>query len=100
LEEWRKTALNLARKYKELLEKYPTIASLGKLRTQGRFFYGACKECTFSNFCDVGRPLDKVEAMLKLEPWSPYEDVVQESQTLYLSELLKKDSQSGSKATR
>lgn len=81
--EWEKTAINLAKRYRDILTNYPTIESLPKLRTQGKFF-NACTFCFSYDFCAAGRPMNSIDSMLAYEPWSPYDDVVQASQNVYM----------------
>ena len=73
IEEWRKSAVHLAKRYKDLLVRYPDIELLHKVRTQGKFF-NSCGFCDFTKFCEAGRPLKYVESMLKYEPWSPFDE--------------------------
>jgi hypothetical protein len=92
LVEWEKTALNLAKRYRDVLvmlsaggKIQPRIEDVAKLRTQGQFIYGRCPNCAMSEFCLAGRPMDKVDVMLKHEPWSPFDGVIQESQSVFLA---------------
>lgn len=71
--EWKKTAIHLAKRYKDLLVRYPDIEQLHYVRTQGKFF-NSCGFCDFQEFCSVGRPLQYVNSMLKYEPWSPFNE--------------------------
>lgn len=75
LEEWRKTALHLARKFRDLCRMVPTLADLHKVRMQGQFT-GACSDCQFNDFCRRGRPIAAANAMLRLEPWSPWDHTI------------------------
>ena len=70
-EEWRLTALMLARKYKELSEVYTTIEHLPYVRMTG-CFSGACRLCDFYDFCSLGRPVHAIPTMLKYAPWRPF----------------------------
>ena len=72
LEEWRKTAIHLAKRYQDLVRRFPSLAELHKVRTQGKF-HGACRFCAFADFCSVGRPMDLVTSMLVHDPWSPFD---------------------------
>jgi PD-(D/E)XK nuclease superfamily protein len=70
LEQWRLTALSLARRYRELL-KTPHIEALPDVRMQGTFT-GACGFCEFNKFCQAGRPTEYAGSMLVHQPWRPY----------------------------
>ncbi len=73
IEEWRKTAISLARRYAEMLAKWPTLDHLHKLRTQGRFS-GACRFCGFKAFCQLDRRMSYIaDGNLIHEPWRPFE---------------------------
>jgi hypothetical protein len=73
LEEWRLTALKLARQYRDLLRSIPDLrTALTKTRMEGTFT-GACGFCTFAPFCQAGRPLQYADTMLIQAPWRPYE---------------------------
>ncbi len=85
LVEWEKTALNLARRYRDVLTNYQALNAIPKLRTQGQFTYGRCPNCSFSDFCLAGKPMHAIDSMLKVEPWSPFDDVIQDSQNLFVA---------------
>lgn len=87
LVEWEKTAIHLAKKYREILVNYPDISHLPYVRTQGRF-YGTCRNCDAIDFCAALRPLEHLDSMMAKSPWSPYEDVVQRSQAMFLEQQL------------
>ena len=73
LEEWRQTAVKLARKYRELLETVPDLSTaLTSTRLEGTFT-GACGFCPFSKFCQANRPMHYAGSMLVHSPWRPYE---------------------------
>ena len=84
LVEWEKTAVHLAKRYRDILTKYPKISDVPKLRTQGQFEYGRCPNCTFADFCLAGRPMAAIDAMLKVEAWSPFDGVIENSQALFM----------------
>lgn len=71
LDEWRKTALHLAKRYRDLRERFKGLEDLHRVRTQGTF-HGACGFCNFKDFCSAGRPLQYVESMLVRSPWRPF----------------------------
>ena len=72
-EEWKRTALVLAREFLALKERVKTIDDIHKVRTNGQFI-GACSQCPFINWCSLGRPMDArtIDAMFTYSPWSPY----------------------------
>lgn len=73
LEEWRKSALQLARKYRDLARRIPDLeAALTDTRMEGTFT-GACGFCSFSKFCQANRPQQYAESMLVHSPWRPFE---------------------------
>ena len=71
--EWKKSAIHLAKRYRELLIKYSDIQDLHYVRMQGTFA-NACGFCDFQNFCITGRPIEHIDSMLKYEPWSPFDE--------------------------
>jgi len=73
LVEWRKTAIYLAKKFKELKSRFDKIEDIPKVRTQGKF-NGGCTYCELKNYCDVGRPLNVFggpRPILVHDPWEP-----------------------------
>ncbi len=73
LVEWRKTAIYLAKKFKELKQRFSSIEDIPKVRTQGKF-NGGCTYCELKNYCDVGRPLNVFSGprpILIHDPWEP-----------------------------
>lgn len=72
LEEWRLSAIQLARKYRELHRTIPDLATaLTNTRMEGTFT-GACGFCTFNKFCQANRPPHYASSMLVHQPWRPY----------------------------
>ena len=71
IEEWKRTAIHLAKRYRDLILRYPTIDHLQKVRMQG-MFHGACNYCAFFDFCVTGRQKSMIEAMLVKDPWHPW----------------------------
>lgn len=72
IEEWKKSATHLARRFRELTLRFPDIKSLHKVRMQG-MFNGSCPNCALHDFCVVDRPLAMVGSMLVHDPWSPFD---------------------------
>lgn len=68
LEEWRYTAINLARKFRRLLEENPTLEDVLNLEQQGTF-NGHCGFCEFDNTCLSGRSPALMEANLIRQVW-------------------------------
>ena len=77
LTEWRKTAIELAERYRALLEAYPAYekdVDLTKVRSRGMFSDEACVWCDFaSGFCMRKRPTKELGALYAVEPWRPYD---------------------------
>lgn len=73
-EEWKRSALALAREFLELKERVRSVDDLHNVRTNGQFI-GACASCPFIEWCNLGRPTDDrtFNAMLTHAPWSPYD---------------------------
>lgn len=71
LEEWRQTAIGLARDYRNLIGRVKSIQDLPSVRTQGTF-HGACGWCNFNKFCRAQRPIHYADSMLVHRPWRPY----------------------------
>ncbi|MAH44929.1 hypothetical protein CMI37_03820 [Candidatus Pacearchaeota archaeon] len=71
IDEWRRTAIHLARRFRDLLRRFPTLDDLWRVRTQGKF-HGSCAFCHFNDFCAVGRPMNLVDSMLRRERWEPF----------------------------
>lgn len=73
LDEWRRTAIHLARKYRDLIHRVKNIDDvLTETRMEGTFT-GACGFCSFSKFCQANRPVHYADSMLTYQPWRPYE---------------------------
>lgn len=69
---WADAARRLARRYADLCLRVGDLKDIATVPMLGQFT-GACIECQFADFCSVGRPLQAGEAMLRHEPWSPFE---------------------------
>jgi len=72
IEEWHKTAIHLAKRFRDLLYKYGDISVIQKVRTQGKF-NGSCTFCGFYDFCATGRQQSMVDSMLVQDPWHPWQ---------------------------
>ncbi len=73
IEEWYKTAIHLARRYQDMLARWPKIEQLGSVRTQGRW-NGSCRFCGFKEFCKLDRPMHYIaNGNLIHQPWRPYD---------------------------
>lgn len=71
LNEWHKTALSLAKKYKELL-RYSSIDLIQRVRMQGTFNY-SCAFCPLSEWCYLGRTPEYANANFVVNRWNPRE---------------------------
>lgn len=77
LEEARRTAVSLARRYRELMLLHPDASKVDRVRTQGKF-NGACAWCFAKNFCEAGRPVKNIDKMFtKVEDELPTESAAQ-----------------------
>lgn len=72
LVEWRKTAIHLALKFRDLITRFPKLEQIHKVRMQGTFF-NRCQFCAMFEWCRTGRRLDMVPALLMYEPWKPWD---------------------------
>lgn len=72
LEEWRKTAIHLAKKFRDLATKYKTVADIHKVRMQG-MFHRTCGFCGLYDWCSSGRQKALIGGMFVNEPWNPLE---------------------------
>lgn len=72
IEGWQRDAVRLAKKYRRLVAKYPTVESVSTAPQQGKFA-NACKFCDFKAYCEVGRPAAQIATMLRHEPWKPFD---------------------------
>jgi hypothetical protein len=69
---WRMTAIDLARRFRELLRRHPTPDYLPAVRAQGKF-HGRCRFCGFYDFCANGRRAVEMDILFTQHPWRPYE---------------------------
>lgn len=95
LTEWKKTALHLARRYRDLLLKYgvwrdgvllaepaeDALAQIAKVRTQGTFLYRMCGNCGLRDWCHAGRDPKRAASELQLKPWAPFDYAAQAAVT-------------------
>lgn len=72
LDQWRKTAIHLAKKYKDLLDRFPSLEQIHKVRMQGTF-NGSCRFCAFHDWCRLDRSVTYVNDNLIHDPWEPYD---------------------------
>ena len=75
LEEWATTALDLTEKLVGIREAIKTHGDVRALPQEG-LFNGSCRECEFADFCAVGRTPEAANAMLKHDPWEPFENAM------------------------
>lgn len=64
LEDWRQSAVYLARRMLKLRDKFSRIEDIHQVKTQGAFLR-ACSSCAFSQFCGTGRSVQYVDSILK-----------------------------------
>lgn len=69
---WRKSALVLARRFKQLTRSFPAMAQIERVPMEGTFF-NRCQFCAMFEWCRTGRQLALVPSMLAYEPWRPYD---------------------------
>lgn len=75
LEEWRKSAIHLAKRFIELKDRFSDPALLHNVRQQGTFNDG-CSWCQFFEFCAAGRPSRVLDQLFVVQPWSPLDHAV------------------------
>lgn len=71
LEEWWKTAVHLARRYRDLCERFPRLEDIHRVRQQG-MFHKECRWCHFKDWCESGRPT-WAQGVLVHDPWQPFD---------------------------
>lgn len=71
LDTWRLDALHLARKYRDLVTRFPDVEQVHRVRMQGTY-NGHCGFCELADWCWSGRRLDLVSGMLQHSPWRPF----------------------------
>lgn len=76
LEEWRKSALHLAKRWRDLKAKYPKLEQIPQVRTQGTFIEGFCGFCEMKDWCAAGRPMELVDSMFIKDPWDALDHAV------------------------
>jgi hypothetical protein len=91
LEEWWKTAVHLAKRYRDLCQRFPTLEDIHKVRSQG-MFHKKCRWCHFKEWCESGRPAWAADGVLEYDPWMPFdpekeEDVVEKLLIEHRAEL-------------
>lgn len=69
---WHKDALHLARRYHDMLTRFPALTDVPRLRTQGKW-NGQCRFCGFRKWCQIGRPMRLVDSFMTYDPWKPYD---------------------------
>lgn len=72
LEGWHRTAVALARRYRELCRRLPAMEDLHDALQEG-MFWRECQWCEFKDFCESQRPLQYAHSVLRHEPWAPFE---------------------------
>lgn len=72
IDQWKATTIKQAEKFKRLAEKFPTIEYVHRVPQEG-MYHGACGYCQFHDFCTIDRNVERVDQLLTIEPWSPFE---------------------------
>lgn len=62
IDQWKRTAIKLARKYEDLATRFADKKAIASVPQEG-MFNGACQLCEFSDFCLVGRPYRQLDTM-------------------------------------
>lgn len=70
LARWRKDALHLARRYRDLAQRFGDLSRLHGVATQGKW-NRSCAWCFSNDFCSVGRPVDNIPQMFVEDRWDP-----------------------------
>ena len=74
LEQWRRDAILLARKYQRIREAYPDIEVVQYAPCEGTFLgMGGCSGCEFSKYCRMGKRPEFADALLVRGEWKPWE---------------------------
>jgi hypothetical protein len=69
---WHESAVRLARRYAHLVAQVGSLNDISPVPMVGQFT-GACVDCQFSGYCAVGRPQSVAEAIMRYDPWSPFD---------------------------
>lgn len=70
LNRWKKDAIHLAKRFMDLVRRFPSLEQLGKVATQGKWS-NSCRWCGFRKFCQIGRPLNLLDSFTITEHWDP-----------------------------
>ena len=62
VKDWKIDAIDLSRRFMDLLETYPKAEHLPKVPQEGKF-NGSCTMCDYQEFCFAGRPVDRLGVM-------------------------------------
>ena len=71
IEDWRREAVGLARRFKALGKAFGDIELIQYAGVQGTF-NGGCTFCGFKDWCNAGRRVELIEGMLIHSPWEPW----------------------------
>jgi len=80
IDQWRKSAIHLAKKFRELKQRYTSIEQIGKVRQQGQF-NNSCRWCELAPYCRLDRDPQYVVNNMVLEKWQPYEHAMRQEET-------------------
>lgn len=76
IRQWRLSAIHLAKKFRELKQKYTSIEQITRVRQQGQF-NNSCRWCELAPYCRLDRDPQYVANNLVYQPWQPYEHAMQ-----------------------
>jgi len=80
IETWKVNVLLLAKRWRRLLETYPTLDHLEFVPMEG-MFHNECQWCAFMDFCTMGRPVHLIGANFVEERWEPFPGAFDETTT-------------------
>src|SRR5262245_55354459 len=63
---WRTSALKAAQDFRRVLEEHPTLDTIHECEAQGQFT-GACRGCPAQAWCETGRDLEMLPALMQHE---------------------------------
>ena len=74
IEQWKRTAIALATRYKynlRITQENGGLDFVPELPIQGAF-NGSCEWCEFKQLCTMGKPVELMHSNLIYQPWEPY----------------------------
>jgi hypothetical protein len=73
IDTWERTAIHLAKRFVNLTLRFHKRERLHNVAMQGAFRSYSCSFCQYLDFCSMGRPLNSIDAMLRFDPWVPFD---------------------------